>query len=442
MTSVLLSIALLVLAGLPLAALLEPSLGIRARLGVAFMIGSGVAALLMLLATFAGVPWSRAVPIVPLFLVAAIAIPRALRREQREVAQIALNPLALAVDVATLASVAGYALFAVVAKPWEWDFWAIWGLKAKEFFLVRGVNFAFLERPDNYFSHPDYPPLLPLLYDLVALVDGAWSDRWLGAIPVAFAVAMLLVLREELERQSGSPLAGALGTLALCGAACSPWVGLGEGPLVAFAAAGLAILSRGLRDDAPRAIVTGSILVGLAALTKNEGLSFAIAMTAGSLLVTRRRLLHVALPAALVIAPWIGARLMNATTTDVFEGGFLSRASERLADPAGFVATLSAGHLERPWFWVILAIVIALAPAVVSRERFLLAVIGLQAVAYVAVYAGTSNDLASHVQGSLGRVSSHLAPLVGIVCVAGIAGMLRAAPAPAPHREEEHDPET
>jgi hypothetical protein len=439
MTYALLAVALLVAAGLPLAALLEPSLGIRARLGVAFMLGAGFVTLLLLVATFTGLPWSRTVALAPIAFVAAIAFAMARRKVTTAAPRAAAQPLVIAIDFATMLSVAGYALFAVVAKPWEWDFWAIWGLKAKEFLLMRGVNFVYLSRPDNFFSHPDYPPLLPLLYDFVALVEGAWNDRWLGVIAVAFSVAMLLVLREELERQTGSPLIGALGTLALSGAACSPWVGLGEGPLVALSVAGLVILSRGLRDDAPRAIVTGSVLLGLSALTKNEGVSLSIAMALAALLVSRRRLLHVVLPAALVTSPWIVARLVTATTTDVFEGGFLARASERLSDPGAFLATLAGGHFERAEFWAILAAIVVLSPATAKRERFLLVTIGLQALAYVAVYAGTLNDLASHVQGSLGRVTSHLAPLAGVVCVAGIAALLRSSPRPASEREETNE---
>jgi hypothetical protein len=416
-TGALLAIAILTAAGLPLAAWLEPTLGWRARIGFAFLAGSGSVTLVMLLATFAGIRWSLPVVLAGLALVAGAAFPCARRLATGDRTRLRAHPLAFAADAATLVSVAGYALFATVARPWEWDFWAIWGLKAKEFLLTRGVNFEFLGRPDNFFSHPDYPPLVPLVYDFAALVGGKWDDRWMGAITVAFAVAMLLVLREELQRQSGSALAGAFGTLAVSGVACSGWVGLGDGPLIALAAPGLLIMSRGFREASSRAIVAGSVLLGLSGLAKNEGVSFVVAAIVVTLIFERRRWLQVALPAAALVAPWLLARLAIAATTDVFEGGFAARVAERLSDPAGFVSTLAGGMFERPELWLILALLLALHPAAAKRERFLLGVAGLQALSYVAVYAGTSNDLASHVQSSLGRVTSHLAPLAAIVAV-------------------------
>lgn len=381
------------------------------------MAGAGSATLLLLFASVVGMPWSLGLLVIGLGLFAIGAIPFVRRSATSDRTVLRAHPLAYAADAATLLSVAGYACFATLARPWEWDFWAIWGLKAKEFLIARGVSFEFLARPDNFYSHPDYPPLVSLVYDVVGLFDGRWDDRWMGAITVAFAVAMILVMREELERQSGSALVGALGTLAISGVACSAWIGLGEGPLIALSASGLLVMSRGLRDDSWHAIVSGSVLLGLSALAKNEGVSFVVAATAVSLLVSRRRWPLVALPAAAVMAPWLVARLYIAATTDVLAGGFVARALERLSDPVDFLSTLAAGRFERLDLWLILALLLALHPVALRRERFLLAVAGLQALSYLAVYAGTSNDLAWHVQTSFGRVTSHLAPLAGIVAV-------------------------
>lgn len=438
MTATLIAIAAMWLAGLPLAVALEPSLGWRARIGLGFLLGTGMAALILLGATIAGVPWSRVVLFVPLALASAAFLPAALRVE-RGVVRLPQPLLALAADAATAISVAGYALLATVARPWEWDYWAIWGLKAKEHFLARGLSFEFLANPDNVFSHPDYPPLVSLVYDVAAIVGGRWDDRWVGAFSVAFAVALLLVLREELERQSESPLVGALGTLALTGAACSPWVGLGEGPLVALSASGLVLVSRGLRTDAPRAILAGSLVVGIGALAKNEGVMFVIAMLLASLLVRRQRWAHVVLPAGLVMLPWLLVRLFLTIPTDVFEGSPLSRFLARMADPVVFFATLAQGSFERVELWIVLAILLAIAPGLVTRERFLLGVVALQSLAYLAIYAGTHHELTWHVNTSFSRVISHLAPLVGAVCVLGIAQLLTASTSRQPDAEAENE---
>ncbi|MCM2313948.1 MAG: hypothetical protein NDJ92_02185 [Thermoanaerobaculia bacterium] len=438
MTAALIAIAAMWLAGLPVAVALEPSLGWRARTGLGFLLGAGMASLILLGATIVGVPWSRAVVFVPLALASAAFLPAALRVERRA-ERLPRPRLALAADAATAISVAGYALLATVARPWDWDFWAIWGLKAKEHFLARGLSFEFLANPDNIFAHPDYPPLVSLLYDVAAIVGGRWDDRWLGTFSIAFAAALLLVLREELERQLESPVVAALGTLALTGAACSPWIGLGEGPLVALSASGLVLVSRGLRTDAPRAIVTGSLLVGFGALAKNEGMSMVLAMVVASLLVRRQRWAHVALPAGIVMAPWLLVRYFTATTTKLFEGSLLSRAAERLADPGTFLATFVGGGLERLELWIALAIVLALVPALGRRERFLLSTIFLQCLAIAAVYAGTPYDFVWHVNSSLSRVTSQLAPLVGVLCVLGIGQLIGADAAKQSKQEDENE---
>src|SRR2546423_1537939 len=83
----------------------------------------------------------------------------------------------------------GFGLFATAARLWEWDFWAIWGLKARLFLGHGGIDWRFLESPWNTYVHPDYPLLVPFNFDFVALLNGGWSDRWLGLLSVGWAAA-------------------------------------------------------------------------------------------------------------------------------------------------------------------------------------------------------------------------------------------------------------
>src|SRR6185295_18194043 len=82
------------------------------------------------------------------------------------------------VDVATLATIAAHVAYATLARVWEWDFWAIWGLKARAFYEIRTIDWRMLASPWNDFVHPEYPLLLPLNYLHVALLNGEWNDRW------------------------------------------------------------------------------------------------------------------------------------------------------------------------------------------------------------------------------------------------------------------------
>lgn len=425
MIAVLVAIAVLTGAGVFVVRAVDPSLSRGALLGAGFMTGCGLAALVMMALSAVGIRWSffgvLAVLVGVAFgseVVRRRGTPSTRRLERR-------GGLALAFDSCTAISLAGYTLFATLARPWEWDFWAIWGLRARADFVARAIDAAFLTNPDVAYSHPDYPPLLSLVYSFTALVRGTWDDRWLGLIFVALAVALLLVLRDELRRATGSDVFSAAATLALSGAACSPWVGLADGAIVTFCTSGLLILARGVREDDRRAILLSGVLFGLGAMTKNEGLTFVVAAAIGLLVVRPRRLAWLIGPAALLAAPWLAWRAALGLTTDVLSGGVVGRVITRIADPAGFLAALSSGTPDRPGFWILFAItLVAGGREIARRYGVMLVAVGVQLLCYVLIYAGTMHDLVSHVQTSMSRISGHLAAAVAVLCALSIWDML------------------
>src|SRR6185436_13847308 len=52
-------------------------------------------------------------------------------------------------DLLTIWTLVGYSLYATLAAVWEWDYWAIWGLKARVFFESAGIDWRFLESKWN-----------------------------------------------------------------------------------------------------------------------------------------------------------------------------------------------------------------------------------------------------------------------------------------------------
>ena len=58
-------------------------------------------------------------------------------------------------DLVTIAFVVAYALFAIWAPPYEWDFYGIWGLKARWFFETRGMDWSAIP----HLGKTDYPVL-------------------------------------------------------------------------------------------------------------------------------------------------------------------------------------------------------------------------------------------------------------------------------------------
>jgi len=197
----------------------------------------------------------------PLIAVAVIGI--VIRRHTLRVTMPRLHWL----DLVTLVVIVGYARFATMAPTPEYDFIGIWGVKAKEFFVARGIDWAWLANPFNQFAHVDYPLLVPLMFDLQMLVSGGSEP---GVMNAAFGVATLLMLRGFLDDEIEARWVSALATIALAWTALSPWIGLAEGPLVAYGTSGLLFIRRG-------EVERGAVLLGLAACCKNEGLTLIVA---------------------------------------------------------------------------------------------------------------------------------------------------------------------
>ena len=338
--------------------------------GLAFLFGSGIVFVAMLASfrIWIVLPVAAAVSALLYFVV-----PRA------DGPVLTPHPL----DLVTGVWLAAYALYATAAAPWHWDYWAIWGLKGRAFFESGGVDWTFLRAPWNDFAHPDYPLLVPLNYSFVAALGGEWNDRWLGLLMVAFAASLWLVVRQVAARELPPLAASAIG-FAVAALASSQYVGLAEVPLIAFATAGL-VLARDRESWVPSAI-----LLGLAANTKNEGLTLAVAAV-----LLRRRLW----PALLIAAPWQLARVLTDLPSDLAAGSPLGRIAR--AWPVDLLFTT----LDKPLCWA--AILLAL-PLAARRERFLLGVAATQLAFFLAAYAVTPNDLGWHIATSWDRLSRQL----------------------------------
>jgi len=172
-------------------------------IGEGLLLGIGVCA-----ATLAMLPWSRTWLVPALLIIAAIAAWRSAggspagppaARWRWEIAFYAFALIALI----------GYALYATVAAPPEFDYLTNWGFKAKAFFEVRAIDWQLLGRTIDRNVHPDYPLLLPLTYDFIAVLRDSWSDSFLGIVHVAFATALLLVIHGTALEETRSRIAAA-----------------------------------------------------------------------------------------------------------------------------------------------------------------------------------------------------------------------------------------
>jgi len=402
------SLALFVttLLGIPVARWSDPDAPLSRTIGSAFLIGSGIVTLILLSLSLAGVPWS-----LTLFFVIAIVVEIAILLITKPA--LFSRPTfraALFLFVPTIVILIAYTRFATAAAPWELDFVDNWGLKGRVFALNGGIDFSFLGNAWYWWTHPDYPPLLPLMYDFVSLFSGGWEDRWLGLTTAAFAVAAMLIVSSLLVEELESIAAGALAAFALVFLIATPWIGIADGPVIAFMLPGALMVRR-------RNFTHGAFLLGCGALCKNEGLAFIAAIAIAMFFDRdlRPKILRL-WPALAITAPWLVVRATQKLATDLAAGPVLARVNDHVQHIEIYASLLRyAGG--RPLLWIGIALSVVVAARQWMRERFLLAAVLVQTGFYLAAYVVTPLDLAFHIRWSWDRLVWHVTPLLAFIAI-------------------------
>lgn len=322
-------------------------------------------------------------------------------------------------------ALAGFASAAWTLRSVNPDFIFHWGLKAKKFVLAGGVDFAYLARPWNHYTHPDYPTLLPELYAASSLLAGRFAEPALLLWSVLCFAALLWVAREWLAEQ-GLAFGGRQAGLALLALAVAAF---GIGYLQAGGAdlmialglvAGAAALGR--EDPDPRADLELGTAAAFAAASKIEGvvlagflvgLGLSQAIVRGQL--SRAKLLRQLLPPVAVIGPWVALNLHHGLFQGTNTGSF---------DPSrlGAIWEALAASLAVP-AWHGFPYLLALLPVllVFRRSRWLAVLALLQLGLYLYVYVTTPVDPVFYVRSSFPRLLLHLVPaaILGAVAVLG-----------------------
>lgn len=437
MIAALLALLTLLVVGIPLTLAIDRTLRGTLLLGTAFLIGSGWAAVVLLVLSLLGIAWT------PVSVAAATLLPPALLffttggrilqspaidldSEDRQ----RTSWLTAIATAATLVILIAYAVFSTLAPLWEWDFWSFWGLKARVFYEHGGIDWEFMRRPLNRFANADYPLLLPLLFDFIAVASGAWEDRWIGLLYPLWAGSVLLVVHSFLHRSTRSRLLAALGTLALTGFATSRWVGMGEGPLIAYSAAGLLFLRDGFAAERWDRVRLGAVLLGFAGFSKNEGIAL-VAATAAALFLTQRGrrfgLVHL-WPAAVLPLLWKMLQHLFALQSSYLgvTSSTADRILQRLGNPEEMLVAFLRQYPDRHEAWIVMLIVFAVTVRTWLREEtMLMSVAGIQMIIFVAVYFSTSYPVGWHIRNSWNRLGSQVALPLGFVAMLMIAGLIR-----------------
>lgn len=181
----------------------------------------------------------------------------------------------------------GSATLLAVRQPFSLgDYLAVWGLKARAIHASGDLSAVFRVDPAGEFSHPEYPPLWPLVLAGTARLLGRYD-----ALLLTFLRPLLLALAAWLTfARTRAPLPWRL--LAAAGLALLPYfqtaayAGYAEALLLVLVLGALLLLES--PSPTPFTPVVAGMLLALAALTKQEGVIVLLVAT-GVLLGLRRR---------------------------------------------------------------------------------------------------------------------------------------------------------
>ncbi len=428
MITVSITILLATLTGVALVRVLSPELHGPTRAGAAILVGFGYIGLTLFGLSVAGLPWSRTAVLVAL-LVPLICFRIPVRATAAS--WVSRWGSHCWVDVVVLLLVVGHAIYATWAPMYEWDWFGIWGLKARTFFDAHGVAWHALR---SHISHPDYPLLVPLLVDLPSLLRGAWGDRYVGLLYTALCSGFILIARGLLAEELESEWLAAVGTLAIASPALNLWIGLAEGPVMAYGCAGLLFIRRGLTRGSDSSMRLGAILLGLAAWCKNEGLALTGMAILAVLVVARRRAWRM-WPAVAIPGVWIAARVLLRLRTGILRGDVLARLGLHVRELGAFFRALWVYAPDLGWFWIAtLLTLIVFARRIWRGERFLALTLLSQTFLLAAQALVARVDASVQVEYSWNRLPHQIAPAFGFLAVVllipaarGGAGDARAA---------------
>ncbi|HUP44684.1 MAG TPA: hypothetical protein VM779_04140 [Thermoanaerobaculia bacterium] len=371
------------------------SMDIAGRVSVALAVGLVVVALVMYVESALGIGWSFATLGVPLVALAAASLSAV-----RAAVDPPRWPRGAAVAFGAVTAILLYG--AGTARMTIGDLLFFWGPKSVHFFHARAIDVEFLRWPHHYLMHPDYPPLVPLVWAASAMLHGGFS-YW-GAVcsaPLLLAAAALAfrgfaapVIGARKSALFATLLLAVTGFAAVAGSAA----GGAEPFLLLFEIVALSALTFGRGRGA---VTIASIALAGAIFTKVEGTAFVISVVLSLLLVKRfRTALVVAVPAAALLGSWI----VFAEHHALLDGYTRARRSFH-PQRIGYVLYMTAWQVSyRIWYLPWIAALAPLAAGKNFRRAALPFLCGLASIGYSIVFYLTEAEPLWWIQTSAERV--------------------------------------
>ena len=159
-----------------------------------------------------------------------------------------------------------------------WDSWAVWGFKAKVYFVDRMIPFDKFSLLKTVWGNWDYPHHVPLMETWVFLCLGYWNDWWARAIFPFFHVGLAVCLYYFFQRYSSRviSLSGAFFVLTIPHLSAMTMGTITEPVILFYYILGFTFLLRWHETRRDMFFLLSAIFAGLAAWTKNEGVVYAI----------------------------------------------------------------------------------------------------------------------------------------------------------------------
>ncbi|MGL6278406.1 MAG: hypothetical protein ACRC50_02475 [Gaiella sp.] len=288
----------------------------------------------------------------------------------------------------------------------DWDGWAIWSFHAHALFVDGDARGPVFEDPLYGGHHPEYPLLLPVLQALVADALGRFDVGLIHLVGAAVPLTLGLGVWGLLRRVVPGPLAA----LTALGAGWAPVLvdnlraNYADGVVASFVALGLVGLAVWLAGGGGWALACAALFLCAAALTKDEGLLFAVAALLAALAAARpagRALRPLGVALATVTVPALAFQLARAGSAS---GGAYDLGA--LVDPTFLLRRLGrveqigrsfADAVEAGWALAVVLVAVALLASLLAGLAwpivFLGAYLGLAGGGLVATYATATVDL-------------------------------------------------
>ena len=309
------------------------------------------------------------------------------------------------------------------------DYLAVWGLKARAIHFSGELSSVFRVDPAGEFSHPEYPPLWPLLLAGAAKLLGRYDELLLALLrPALLALAAALTFARTRAPLPARLLAAAALVL-LPYFQTAAYAGYAEALLLVLVLAALLLLESA--RPTPFTPWAAGLLLALAALTKQEGTIVLLVAAALLFYAGRRRDAAVAggLGLLLGVVPWTLYRAAHGVSSlsDFAPRTFGLGKPIRAVAAFGEVALLPA----LPWL-AGAAIVLALAPGTCRARRPVLAGAAAYVALLVAAFAFARVDVAWLVTWTWDRLALlPVAALLPVFAEAAAEPFREASPAEA-----------